>query len=112
MDRIHRLASASDVDRVRRLGRSQASPLMVVVAGASDLPYPRFAFVAGKGVGGAVKRNRAKRRMRALVQAHLPQVASGKDIVLIARTPLLAAEWPVVLDTGLRLLQRAGALHD
>jgi len=112
MQHIHRLASAIDVDRVRRQGRSQGSPLMVVVADASPLPYPRFAFVAGKGVGGAVQRNRAKRRLRAACQALLPRIAPGWDIVLIARSPVLAAEWPAVLDTGLRLLRRAGAIHD
>jgi ribonuclease P protein component len=112
MQRIHRLASASDVDRVRRQGRSQGSPLMVVVAGASQLPYPRFAFVAGKGVGGAVQRNRAKRRLRGAVQSLLPRIEPGWDIVVIARAPLLAADWPAVVDTGLRLLRRSGAIHD
>jgi ribonuclease P protein component len=112
MQRIHRLASAIEVDRVRRQGRSQGSPLMVVVASASELPYPRFAFVAGKVVGGAVQRNRAKRRMRAAIQSMLPRIAPGWDIVVIARSPLLAADWPTVLETGLRLLDRAGAVHD
>lgn len=112
MQRIHRLVNAREVDRVRRQGRSQGSPLMVVVAGASQLPYPRFAFVAGKGVGGAVQRNRAKRRLRSAFQALLPSVAAGWDIVVIARTPLLAADWPSVLETGLRLLYRAGAIDE
>ena len=112
MQRIHRLAIASDVDRVRRQGRSQGSPLMVVVAGPSQLPYPRFAFVAGKGVGGAVQRNRAKRRLRGAVQSLLPRIEPGWDIVVIARAPLLAADWPTVLETGLRLLHRAGAIHE
>lgn len=85
---------------------------MVLVADASQLPYPRFAFVAGKGVGGAVQRNRAKRRLRGAVQSLLPRIEPGWDIVVIARAPLLTADWPAVIDTGLRLLRRAGAIHD
>jgi ribonuclease P protein component len=109
MDRIHRLCSVKDVDRVRRQGRSHSSPLLVMVAAANDMPHARFAFVAGKGVGGAVKRNRAKRRMRAVMHALLPQVAPGWDIVVIARTPLLSADWPALQNTVRRLLQQAGA---
>jgi ribonuclease P protein component len=112
MQRIRRLANAQDVERVRRQGRPQGSPLMVVVACPSELPYPRFAFVAGKAVGGAVQRNRAKRRLRGAVQAALPRIGSGWDVVVIARTPLLSAAWPAVLDTALRLLHRAGAVDE
>ncbi len=44
-------------------------------------------FTASKKVGGAVERNRAKRRLRALAREILPDAARpGQDYVLIARS--------------------------
>jgi ribonuclease P protein component len=53
----------------------------------------RFGYTVSKKVGGAVLRNRVRRRLRALTAALAPdQVRPGFDYVLIARTA--AAERP------------------
>jgi ribonuclease P protein component len=43
------------------------------------------AFVAGRRVGGAVERNRARRILREAWRVVAPQVGDGYDIVLVAR---------------------------
>lgn len=49
-------------------------------------PAVRVGFTASKKIGNAVLRNRAKRRLRALVQQVLPALAQpGWDYVLVAR---------------------------
>lgn len=50
-------------------------------------PFPvRYGLTASRKVGGAVVRNRARRRLRALAEAVLPQAGLPPcDIVLIAR---------------------------
>lgn len=46
----------------------------------------RYGVTASKKVGNAVKRNRAKRRLRALADQYLPELGvGGRDYVLIAR---------------------------
>jgi ribonuclease P protein component len=59
----------------------------VVHAGQTDtragLP-PRVGFVVSKRVGGAVVRNRTKRRLRALAAARIGQVPDGVDLVVRA----------------------------
>lgn len=94
MTLIFRLTQSSEIMRVRRLGKSSAHPLVVLVA----LPKPqqtncRVTVIAGKGVGGAVQRNRAKRRIRAALQELSSQVQSGYDVVVIARKPVLEADY-------------------
>lgn len=66
----------------------------------------RVAVVAGRKVGGAVERNRAKRRLRAaLSQAELPV---GVDVVLVARRPVLSATFPALCAELDHLIDRVG----
>jgi ribonuclease P protein component len=50
---------------------------------------PRVGFVVSKAVGGAVVRNRVKRRLRAQMAARLDRLPTGSDLVVRAN-PLAA----------------------
>ncbi|MDP1617179.1 ribonuclease P protein component [Phenylobacterium sp.] len=66
---------------------------------ADDTALVRVGFTATRKVGGAVVRNRAKRRMRAAAHEILPSLARpGFDYVLIARSGAPARAWPRLLD--------------
>lgn len=66
---------------------------------ADDTPLIRVGFTATRKVGGAVVRNRAKRRMREAARVLLPQLAKpGFDYVLIARNGAPTRPWPRLLD--------------
>jgi ribonuclease P protein component len=65
---------------------------------------------AGLAVGNAVKRNRAKRLLRAAMQDLLPYMLPGSDLLLIAR-PLLSQSNLCQTRIALTdLLKRAGLL--
>lgn len=56
-------------------------------------------FTATKKIGNAVTRNRAKRRLREVARALLPELGRpGHDYVLIARNSTTAREWSDLLD--------------
>jgi ribonuclease P protein component len=74
--------------RVRRSGRSFAHPLLILIIQKVDHPVSRFAVSAGGSVGGAVKRNRAKRLLRAVLNSLIKDIQPGYNGVLIARKPL------------------------
>lgn len=58
------------------------------------LVAPRVCVIAsGKAVGGAVRRNRAKRRLREVFRLHQQHVPASCDLLLIARES--AARWPL-----------------
>jgi len=70
---------------------------------------------AGLAVGNAVKRNRAKRLLRASMNGLIGQTVPGSDILLIARSPLPAADLLLTRAAVTNLLKRAGLLaqiHD
>ena len=65
-------------------------------------------FVVGKPVGGAVVRNRTKRRLRALVRPLLPQVLPGARVVVRANPPAAVAETSALRADLVSALTRAG----
>ncbi len=53
-----------------------------------DAGAARVGFVAGKALGNAVERNRAKRLLREAYRRNKDKIAPGYDIVVIARSSL------------------------
>ncbi|HVI34498.1 ribonuclease P protein component [Phenylobacterium sp.] len=75
-----------------------------------DRPLVRAGFTATKRIGGAVQRNRAKRRMREAARLLLPEFARpGFDYVFIARGGVTTREWPRLLDDVKSALIRLAA---
>jgi ribonuclease P protein component len=75
-----------------------------------DQPRVRIGVAAGRTVGTAVTRNRAKRLLREAMRALIPNIASGFDLVLIARPGLVSATLEETRQALLTLLQRAQIL--
>ena len=113
MKRKFRLTRSTDFQRVRRLGKSYAHPLIVLIALPNDLDeHSRIGVAAGRSVGNAVRRNRAKRLLRASLKPFLSSLMSGWDIVLIARRPLSEVKVQQAYDALAVLLRRAGLLQE
>lgn len=79
----------------------------MLIALSNDLERSRVGVAAGRSVGNAVERNRAKRLLRAALQSLLPTIQPGWDVIVIARRPLASMhcqEAQAALNT---LLKRA-----
>jgi len=77
-------------------GRRAPTPGFVLLARhrADEDPAMRIGITVSKKVGGAVVRNRMKRRFRELARAVLPAAgSSGVDYVLIGRASGIEREW-------------------
>lgn len=75
---------------------------------ARGTPAIRVGFTASRKVGNAVKRNRARRRLRAVAEQVLPQAAPGNDFVLIARPATIDRDFQALrndLVAGLKKLK-------
>lgn len=96
--------------RVRRLGKSFAHPLLVLYVLPGSQTHTRVGVAASHAVGGAVQRNRAKRRLRACMREALPQVAPGWDLVLLARRATLDMPYSELRTALANLLTRANVL--
>ena len=107
VQRKFRLTSSNDYLRVRRLGKSYAHPLVVLITHLNELGYTRVAVSAGRRVGNAVKRNRAKRLLREAIRTQMNLIAPGWDIVMVARQPLPEAKFQDVAEAVRLLLLKA-----
>lgn len=119
----HRLRESADFSAALRgnggaAGVRFGSRLIVVHANSTDtragLP-PRVGFVVSKAVGGAVVRNRTKRRLRALMAARIARIPTGTDVVIRANSVAaqansreLGAELDLLLGKALAKLETRG----
>jgi len=140
VQRKFRLTRSEDFKRVRRSGKSYAHPLVVLIVqahdqrsttvpdafGGSPVDQPsnpadqpsnpvdqqrvKIGVAAGRTVGTAVYRNRAKRLLREAMRPLIPKIASGLDLILIARPGLVSATLEETRQALLNLLQRAEIL--
>lgn len=98
-----------EFQRVYRKGKSAHAPSLVLFYLPDDSTIS-VGFTASKKVGNAVKRNRAKRRMRALFHAVEHRLAPG-SYVLVAKAETVEAPFEVLKRTWLKLLRRVGAVE-
>lgn len=101
------LAAATGRNLVRRIlstGRAFHGDRVIVfvVPGSGTV-----AFVAGRRVGGAVDRNRARRIMRAAWREVAPEVGDEFDVALVARAGILATRTHELVTEVAELLARA-----
>ena len=117
MQRKFRLTHSEDFKRVRRSGKSYAHPLVVLIVQTHDdrstlvdPQHVKIGVAAGRTVGTAVYRNRAKRLLREAMRTLIPHIVSGFDLILIARPRLVSATLEETREALLTLLQRAQIL--
>ena len=96
---------------MRRVGKSYAHPLVVLIVDPNPEGGLRIGVSAGRSVGNAVLRNRAKRRLRSAVDGLLLGLASGKNLILLARPAITAASYPEIQNALVKLAERAGLLQ-
>jgi ribonuclease P protein component len=110
VQRNFRLTRSDEFKRVRQSGKSYAHPLVVLVVQAAELPRMKIGITAGRTVGNAVYRNRAKRLLREAMRPTLKDLPAGWDLILIARPGMASATLDDTRMALASLLRRAGLI--
>jgi ribonuclease P protein component len=100
-----RLVRRGDFDAVYRAGKRRSSSHFTVFFRANQLPVSRFGFSIKKALGGAVVRNRIRRRIREMVRCHRMEMPAGWDIVIHPKSSVERAEFAGLTADLLRLMK-------
>ena len=94
-----------EFDAVYRARRRRSSGHFTVFLRANELPQSRFGFSIKKALGGAVVRNRIRRRLREMVRCHRLEIPAGWDIVIHPKSSVARAPFRALTLDLLRLLK-------
>ena len=110
--RAARLSSPSEFRRVKDRGRSYPGRFIVLgVLREIDPGVPtRIGLVTSRRVGGAVVRNRVRRRLREAIRVTRPRLRDGAWLVVVARHLAAKATAAELQAEWLRLAERASML--
>lgn len=97
--RSARLLRHSDFQSVYKLGRRHfASHMTVFYLRRAESDSVRIGFTVSRALGGAVERNRMKRRLREAVRLHGVAIGVPVDVVINPKKSLLKAEFPILRE--------------
>ena len=106
-----RLTLPAEFARVKGQGTAERGRFLVLGAlKVKDEKSFRAGFVTPKHIGGAVVRNRVRRRLRDIVRTAQPQLRPGVWLVVVARPYAATATHHQLKDEWLRLAERASIL--
>ena len=104
------LSHPGELARLAEGGVSWTHPLLVGRFIRTNLDQTRFGLATGRRLGGAVVRNRARRRIREVLRVMAPSFQPGWDVLIIARPALVAADHAALVGALRRILRSGGVL--
>ena len=88
-----------------------ANSHLVLYARKNHTATNRVGITVSKKLGGAVVRNRVRRRLREVYRLHEQQFAPGWDIVVVARSRCVTASFEKLTHAYLSLAEKSGILE-
>jgi ribonuclease P protein component len=107
--KARRLTHRSEYERVKRDGVTQRGKLLILSVIPGENSW-RVGFITSGRLGGAVVRNRVRRRLREIVRRHQHELRQGVWFVIIGRHEAATASYTTLQDEWLRLARRASIL--
>ena len=101
-----RLVRRGDFDVVYRTGKRLSSSHFTVFVRTNGLPRSRFGFSIKKALGGAVVRNRIRRRLREMVRCRRQEIPAGWDIVIHPKSAVATADFGTLIEELVRVLKK------
>jgi len=105
------LTQNRDFQRLYARGKSCVSPSLVLYCCRNRSTGNRLGFTTGRKIGGAVQRNRARRRLSEAFRLIEPETRTGYDIVVVARTRCLTQDFTYLRKEMHGLLRDLGLLQ-
>ncbi len=106
--RYRAICKNREFSRVYARGKAYVHPQLVLYVLKNRRGHTRVGLTASKKVGNAVKRNRARRIIKAALWKHLPLDVGGYDLIFVARGQTPQLKSTQLEKTVVKLLTKAG----
>ena len=104
------LSRPGDFAAIQGEGTSKSHALLTARFLRTDLETTRFGLATGRRLGGAVIRNRVRRRLREALRVMAPSFQPGWDVLIIARPAIVEADHDALVGALQRTLVRGGVI--
>ena len=106
IQKIDKITKRQDYLRASKSKYFRSNSFIIQFYNRADTLGPRYGVTATKKIGNAIKRNRAKLRIRNLVKDLLPKYGkNGYDYVFIAKENLINEDWEVLKEESTSVLK-------
>lgn len=107
MPAVPMLRRRADFEAVGRRGTARSTSLLVLRWLRTDRDDTRVGLSTPRTLGGAVQRNRVRRRLRQLVRQRIGRIGPGWDLLVVARPAAGQATYAELGEALDALLQRS-----
>jgi ribonuclease P protein component len=104
------LSRLQEFSAIQERGSTRSSNLVTARFLRTNLEATRFGLATGRRLGGAVARNRVRRRLREALREMAVSFRPGWDVLIIARPAIVAADYAALVESLRRTLERGGVL--
>lgn len=101
------LRRKAEFEAIASHGSTRATRLLVLKSLPRGEERTRIGLSVSRSVGGAVQRNRVRRRLRELMRERYGELETGWDLLLIARPDAARASYPELREALGSLLRRS-----
>lgn len=104
------LKNNRDFQRLYSKGRRSVSPIFALYYRKNGKKHSRLGITTGAKLGGAVVRNRVRRRIREIYRLAEPAMVPGYDIVIVARAKAVESSFREQKENLLNLFGASGLI--
>jgi len=104
------LSRPQEFTAIQDRGTARSTGLITARFLRTDLETTRFGLATGRRIGGAVVRNRVRRRLREALRVLHSSFRPGWDVLIIARPAIVGADHAALVGALRRTLERGGVL--
>jgi ribonuclease P protein component len=104
------LTRPQDFTALQGQGTTRGNRLLTLRFRRTELDATRFGLSTGRSLGGAVVRNRTRRRLREALRSMATALEPGWDVLIIARPAIVTADHAALGEALRQALSRAGIL--
>jgi len=107
LPRKYRINKSKDYNLIYKKARRYVSRYFILFVKENNGEFNRYGIVASKRIGKAVRRNKIKRQIRAIIMKEGSNLKQGLDLVIVCRTPINKAGYYEIYKDLKKIFQKA-----